>query len=120
MDSFFGNVIDSYSRAQAIEDGMLIDITPVARKEGFKFLVALTDGVQSCVELPGKCRVRAVWCDILLLLRMKASHATDRVSFVVGIWNEAAAKVEDVRLYAFIGPGDTAAPVITIMLPSED
>ena len=33
----FGPVISSYSRAQAIEDGVLIDITEQARQQRFVF-----------------------------------------------------------------------------------
>ena len=41
-ESFFGNVISTYTRAQAIEDGVLIDAGPMARQAGFKWPVALT------------------------------------------------------------------------------
>jgi len=35
-DSFFGNVISTYTRAQAIEDGVLIDAGVMAQEAGFK------------------------------------------------------------------------------------
>ena len=41
-ESFFGNVISTYTRAQAIEDGVLIDAGAMAREAGFKWPVALT------------------------------------------------------------------------------
>ena len=41
-ESFFGNVISTYTRAQAIEDGVLIDVGAMAREAGFKWPVALT------------------------------------------------------------------------------
>jgi hypothetical protein len=41
-DNFFGEVIYSYTRAQAIDDGVLIDATELARDAGFKCPVALT------------------------------------------------------------------------------
>jgi hypothetical protein len=31
-------VIHSYSRTQALEDGVLVDISPLAKEAGFKFL----------------------------------------------------------------------------------
>jgi len=34
LTAHFGNVIDTYTRAQAIEDGVLIDVTDVAKKSG--------------------------------------------------------------------------------------
>ena len=49
-DSFFGNVISTYTRAQAIEDGVLIDAGAMAQEAGFKWPVALTsDAWADCV-----------------------------------------------------------------------
>jgi hypothetical protein len=42
-ESFFGNAISTYTRAQAIEDGVLIDPGTMAKEAGFnKWPVALT------------------------------------------------------------------------------
>ena len=41
-ESFFGNVISTYTRAQAIEDGVLVDVGSTANEAGFKWPVALT------------------------------------------------------------------------------
>ena len=35
-ESFFGNIISTYTRAQAIEDGVLIDVSPIAKEAGFE------------------------------------------------------------------------------------
>ena len=35
-ESFFGKVISTYTRAQAIEDGVLIDVGSMANEAGFK------------------------------------------------------------------------------------
>ena len=35
-ESFFGNVISTYTRAQAIEDGVLVDAGCMANEAGFK------------------------------------------------------------------------------------
>ncbi len=39
-ESFFGNVISTYTRAQAIEDGVLVDAGSMAQEAGFKWPVA--------------------------------------------------------------------------------
>jgi hypothetical protein len=44
-ESFFGNVISTYTRTQAIEDGVLIDAGAMAKEAGFKWPVALTSAV---------------------------------------------------------------------------
>ncbi len=41
-DKLFGEVIYSYTRAQAIDDGVLIDATEMAKEAGFNWPVALT------------------------------------------------------------------------------
>ncbi|MHB1948849.1 MAG: DUF6573 family protein, partial [Gammaproteobacteria bacterium] len=40
-------IIDSYKRAQALEDGVLIDISNMAREAGFTIPVAVTNAVWS-------------------------------------------------------------------------
>ena len=45
MKEIFGDVIYAYTRAQAIEDGVLIDVTAAAREAGIKHPTALTSAV---------------------------------------------------------------------------
>ena len=44
-ESFFGDVISTYTRAQAIEDGVLIDAGNIAQEAGFQWPVAVTSAV---------------------------------------------------------------------------
>jgi len=44
-ESYFGDVISTYTRAQAIEDGVLINAGPMTKEAGFKSPVALTSAV---------------------------------------------------------------------------
>ena len=47
------NVIYSYTRAQAIEDGVLIDVTADAKATGFKVHTVITDNLyRQYVEVP--------------------------------------------------------------------
>ncbi len=48
------NLIFSYTRKQAIEDGVLIDVseTTMAKEAGFKIPVVLTVGVNGLVKVP--------------------------------------------------------------------
>ena len=41
-ESFFGEVISTYTRTQAIKDGVLIDAGSMAQEAGFKWPVAVT------------------------------------------------------------------------------
>jgi len=42
LESLFGNAICAYTRADAIADGTLVDVTETAREAGFRLPVAMT------------------------------------------------------------------------------
>jgi len=121
-DEVFGDYISVYTRQQAIEDGTLIDVSSVAQEAGIKFPVALTRAVWSkYVEVPANitCQDEAgrLW-DIVWMLK-KQIQAGDQMTFKVYVRNSAGRpRLETLK--AVCGPGDTAEPVITIMLPNED
>jgi hypothetical protein len=122
-------VIFSYSRAQAIEDGVLVDWTKeplvsLCRQAGFRLPIAMTDGAwAACIgsePFPqGQSVAGRAW-DVLNVLRaaIRANRDTDRVDFKVRVWN--GVRFADVALWCLVGPGDTAEPVLTIMLEGED
>lgn len=46
----YGPIIDAYSRKDAIEDGVLFDVTETAKEAGFKWPVAITVGVWALIN----------------------------------------------------------------------
>ena len=122
-------VIFSYTRAQAIEDGVLVDLTAWARETGFKVPVACTSAVWHgyVVPPPGTESLghseRGRGHDILWMLyvAIKAStHAwQDQILYRV-LFLQAPGRTEEVTLKAHYGPGDDGEPVVTIMTPDED
>ena len=46
------DVISVYTREQALEDGVLVDVSPLARESGFKIPVAITNGVHAKCQPP--------------------------------------------------------------------
>jgi len=117
-------IISGYSRAQAIEDGVLIDISKTAKEAGFKYPMVLTSAVWGkYVIVPegaeGQDEQGRLW-DILNMLRfaIRNDESTNEVSFSLYVNNSG--KPESVYLKSICGPGDDAEPVITIMLPTED
>lgn len=124
-NSLFGNVIYQYSRAQAIEDGMLIDVTEKAREAGITIPTAVTAAVwERCVAVPekaeGQDEIGRLW-DVLTVLRFTIlrSRGGSQVNFTVAVRNDAR-RPRPVPLKAICGPGDSGEPVITIMMPEED
>ena len=133
LEDVFGPIVASYSRAQAIEDGVLIDVTAMAREAGFKWPVALTHTAWcDCVawtERDNRFQVHQdesgrLW-DVLFMAFYAIRTATapgDRLLFLLyrvpkdGHSTEAG----EVSLKLMVGPGDAGEPVVTIMLPNED
>lgn len=103
--------ISKYTRADAIEDGVLIDVSPLAKEAGFKFPVGITTGINALTD--GKDFKGIVW-DILNVLRYKAKGGGERINFVVRVGHK------DVYMVALCHGGDNLEPVITISLPGED
>jgi hypothetical protein len=122
-------VIFSYTRAQAIEDGVLVDLTEWARETGFRIPVACTTTLWNDYIVPPKGTIefgqseRGRAHDLLWMLymniRRSRSSEQDLLLFKV-IFLMTAKKQETVTLKALCGPGDNGEPVLTITLPEED
>jgi hypothetical protein len=131
-ESLFGDPISIYTRRQAIEDGVLVDLMQretvgLVREAGFRFPVAMTVGA-FCATIgeigaplpPGQDLQGRLW-DVFSMLRhaIKTTRpGNDRVSFRVDVWDGNRRK--KVSLWSLCGPGDNSEPVITIMLEGED
>jgi len=122
-------VIFSYTRAQAIEDGVLVDLSAWAKEAGFKVPVACTSTVWQgyIVPPPGTEKFgqseRGRAHDVLwmLFVAIKANGKTQRDQILYRVlFLQAPGKTEEVTLKAHFGPGDDGEPVVTIMTPDED
>lgn len=121
------NVVFCYTRKEAIEDGVLIDVTPTAHEAGIKHPTALTAAVWAqYVRVPdgvtGQDEQGRLW-DILWMLRRAVLNEDaggfSEVRFRLLVRNNSQRPVR-VQLKAICGPGDRGEPVITILLPHED
>lgn len=124
MSNIFGDVISSYSRAQAIEDGVLVDVSSVAQEAGVRVPVALTRAVwDRYVTVPPKARGQdeagRLW-DVLSMLRFAIKGGRDSSELRYSLIVHTAKGRRRIILKSICGPGDDAEPVITIMLPEED
>ena len=128
---FWGEPIFTYTRRQAIEDGVLVDLMQpelvgAVREAGFKFPLAMTSAAFAKTisavdeELPPGQDIQGRLWDVLMVLKsaIRRSKGGDRVDFTVSVWD--GRKHNDIDLYALCGPGDNGEPVITVMLPYED
>ena len=126
MDNFWANaeVISAYTRAQAIEDGVLVDVTKTAKEAGIKFPVAVTQKLWSEYIMPDP---RATWqsidgrlWDVLCLFAIYARRVEAPVFIYKVRMVMKRALQRDIRIKATIHGGDSGEPVITLMLSDED
>ena len=124
----FGDPIHVYTRAQAIDDGVLVDLSewasPREMSPGFKVPVAVTRAVWSMLEaIPRRFRgiqdIRGRAHDLLVVLAFASRRGGSEARFRVLLDVEGDRR----RLHEFravCGPGDAGEPVVTVMLPEED
>jgi hypothetical protein len=118
-------LIYAYTREQALADGVLCDVSEMAREVGISLPTAVTTAVwDRYVRVPKTCagqdETGRLW-DILWMLRcaMAATQTGCQLEFSVFVLNTPQ-RPQCVRMKAVCGPGDDGNAVITIMLPDED
>lgn len=118
-------IIFSYTRAQAIADGVLVDVSQLASEAGFRIPVAMTHAAWcESVEVTERdlCQDETgrLW-DVLAVLRFEAARAGHKSLLYFEVYVSKEGKPpRPVRLKAHCGPGDDGEPVLTVMLPDED
>ena len=122
LTEIFGEPISIYTRAQGIEDGVLVDVTETAREAGFKWPVALTSALFAVIEHQGDFAGRlwdVLWMATLAARRpLRPSEHDREYKLYQLILPYHRQKMTTVKMVS--GPGDHGEPVITLMLPNED
>lgn len=125
MDDF--TLVYSYSRAQAIADGVLVDVTVQAKETGFKLHTVVTDNLYHRYMVPpaglegegqsAEGRLHDVLWMVLAAARKQpnGSRVETDVLFLM-----APGRQEKIRVIAVVGPDDEGQSVLTIMLPGDD
>ncbi len=117
MTDLFGEEISSYSRAQAIEDGVLIDVSDTKAADLFKHPVAITTALHAAISRgagsdPETYNARLFDVIHMMTLKGRASAESDLFFRVkVGVCN--------LDLWGNCGPGDDMEPVITVGYPTD-
>ncbi len=135
------DIIDIYTRAQTLADGVLVDVTETAKEAGIVYPTAVTqalwDGyVVPPEELKNIQHLEGRLWDVLTMYRFNAKAKRGAGADVVESQRDVAQtmlfkvlfqmpskkglpKMKNVTLKAVCGPGDNAEPVITLMLENE-
>jgi hypothetical protein len=120
-------VIFSYSRSEAIEDGVLINLSKNFPEECklYKYPVACTAAVWDIVfRAFNNNRYLNDYAGLVWdILYMSINYVIDRPDpstaiFQVNILGAGRKKLYTLK--AVVGPGDNLEPVVTVMLPNED
>ena len=127
-ENFFGGVIYSYSRAQAVADGVQVDVTKTAQEAGIKFPMFLTRAVwEAYVAVPpdvtGQDEAGRLW-DIVWMTRfgiIRSTPGRDRIPVALYVRNDNT-RAKLVKLIATCSALDISdpQPAITVMMPDED
>ena len=123
--SFFGDVVYSYTRAQAIADGVLVDITDTAREAGFQRSVAMTDAAwDDCVAWSDDDNAAQIYqdesgrlWDVLTMAMFAIRHQRTPVQELnfelIRVPRDGhATQPTTATLKLMIGPGDDGLPVL--------
>lgn len=134
LESPFGKTIYAYTRAQALEDGVLVDVSEIAEKAGFTVPVAVTRAVwERYIEWIDdedsdkqtiqhqEARLWDVLSMLMFAIKMNRSGAAQIIYKLAVIPRDGKSRsAKRIKLKSVIGGGDNLEPVITIMLPAED
>ena len=126
-DAFWGDPIYSYSRKQAISDGVLVDVSIMAREAGIKYPTAVTRRVWDGLIVPDEDSRREDQCEpgrmwgVLWMLRMTihTGESGNEVRFPV-TFVAADNRRTTVTLKSICEPDDAGLPFVTLMFEDED
>jgi hypothetical protein len=132
VTELFGDVIYSYTRAQAIADGVLVDVTEPAREAGFRWPVAMTSAAWAdCVAWTEGDSQQQIYqdesgrlWDVLWMAfnAIRSANGGTQMEYQLDRVPRDGQSIEAqlTSLKLVCGPGDAGEPVITLMLPGED
>ena len=119
-------VISSYSRAQAIEDGVLIDLSAASEvcRQHYKYPIAVTAAVWGIIDKAVKKKkycndLNGVVHDILWMSR-KCFLTVDESTRIFQVIILGSGRQRNFEFKMVCGPGDDTLPVMTIMGLDED
>jgi hypothetical protein len=108
----------AYSRADALADGVLVDVCAPALRVGFRAHSAMTEGLYETLggedDPAAVGRVEETLRRVIAAFLAAASDREDKV------WFNAEGPSGPIEAWAHFGPGDDEEPVLTVMLVGED
>ena len=121
-----------HRRAQALKEGRLIDLSPLARKAGIPVPTAMTTELWAEYGAPGtdpEIQPGPLWDIVCELQRCLSGRTPCRVAFDSGrlvrwvavcTFHPLKREVTVAEIKALSGPGDQGELVLTIVLPDQE
>ena len=118
-DSIFGEVISRHTRAQAHEDGLLIDVDDTEAAKLYKFPVSITAGLSHALSRgAGKeptTYAARLW-DVCYMGTIAAKVSREPGS---DVFYKVRVGRSNLKVWANCGPGDNGEAVMTFGFPEE-
>ncbi len=122
-------VIFAYTRAQALEDGVLVNVSEMAAEAGFRFPTAISQTLYATLtpneteRNHGQSYDGRLW-DVLFMAAMAGrKSSSSRVAYEIHLAEcepgDRRLRRRVLKLLADVGPGDQGEPVITIGFPKD-
>ncbi len=136
LSEIFGDSVFSYTRKQAIQDGVLVDVSKTATEAGIIYQTAVTrtvwDNFIEWTDVDNKRQTYQdqsgrLW-DVLYMARCQmvraGKHSGSKsqlpYQFMCIHRGGRGRKARLTTLKLIVGPGDQGEGVVTIMMPNED
>lgn len=120
-------IIYSYSREQALADGVLIDASKMGQEAGIKYPVALTEALwreyivpSEDLENQGQSTEGRLWDLLNMFVNCARGCKSNWFIYYCLFLMNPNKQPGLLPIKALIGPGDQGEPVITLMRPEED
>jgi hypothetical protein len=116
------DIISQYTRAEAIADGVLIDLTkdfPITKRV-YKYPVACTQAVWQIINSTPSEWVVGEVIAVIVASNQNKTKILSESSHLFNVIIENAAPSDRHTLKIVCHPGDDMEPVLTISLPNED
>lgn len=120
-------LIHSYSRAEALADGVLVDVTKMAKEAGFVTHTVITQALHATISdvpgwAPGESYEGRLW-DVLwvafVMARGEAKRPTPSDHFDYRVEMSTGGSKDTLHLRAVCGRDDEGKPCMTIGYPED-
>lgn len=118
------DVLYAYSRKQALADGVLVDVSEIAKEAGYRYPVAITCALWADINAIPESKqwqdVNGRLWDVLYMGHVAVRRSREGGSELLYRLIMHVGRTANYTVKQVYSPGDDGEPVITLMRPEED